>query len=123
MLRFSPRFCSTLPKATDLGLQRDGCVSPLCPNPCVFSLFRDNLFFQVSNKGLTPSARAGVAVGAAQGTLPAAAEDFCRCGKRIDISFLKTGIAKHRMVLLEPERNCPGAAFWWKRPVTGLNLQ
>lgn len=50
----------------------------------------------------------------AAGTLPAAAEDFCTCGKRISIPFLKTGIAKHRAVLLEPEGNCPGAAFWWE---------
>lgn len=62
-------------------------------------------------------------LGAAQGTLPAAAVDLGSCGKRIDIPFLKTGIVKHRVVLLEPEGQCPGAAFWWKQPVTALNLE
>lgn len=60
-------------------------------------------------------------MGAAQGTLLAAAEHLGSCGKRIDIPFLKAGAVKHRVALLEPKGKCPGAAFWWKQPVTALN--
>lgn len=44
-------------------------------------------------------------------------------GKWVKIPFLKKGIAKHHVVLLEAGGKCPGTAFWWKWLVTVLNLE
>ena len=111
-------FSSNLPEATDLALQRGACVSCLCPKTYFLSLFHDKIFFQVSRKelqGLRLQHDAAWRSDAAQGT---AAQGFGSGGKRISIPCFRAGIAKLRVVLLEPEGNGPGAAFWWKRLVT-----
>lgn len=44
-------------------------------------------------------------------------------GKWVNIPFLRKGIAKHHVVLLEAGGKCLGTAFWWKWLVTVLNLE
>lgn len=41
MLCFLPLFSTSIPKATDLAFQRNGCASHLCPNTCSFRLVHD----------------------------------------------------------------------------------